>query len=188
MKLLQTSIVAALLALSTQAQAYSVDHGNTYAVGTATISATNMCKFKQQYENAEFGNVYDGEDALGAGLVSSSGQLLALADGEGVFVSGIQTSKKYVNVVFVDMVNEVVSNVIGQSTGSEPCGAAELIVDAKSHSTSTYSAQGMDLEINVQFDGIAEPKGVATQGAFVYKKQIFSGKITFKGKANNAPI
>lgn len=185
------SLAAAALALplwAAQAMAVSiptfhVDHGSSYYVGTATVSATDVCKFKQSYENAEWGTVLDDSDnSVGFGLVSPEGVLIALLNSEPTQVSGIDTSHKTERTYYLDVVNENLSALIGNATESTDCLNALLIADAKSRMTTTSSEEGDKVSAEVKFDGIAAPKEVDGNGSAQYKKQLFSGKVTFKSK------
>lgn len=170
-------------AMAVSAPTYHVDHDSSYYVGTATVSATDVCKFKQSYENAELGTVLDDSDnSVGLGLVSPEGVLIALLNSEPTQVSGVMTSHKMESAYYVDVINEGLSELIANATESETCYEALLIPDAKSRMTQTYSAENTSLSVNAQFDGIAAPKEVEGNSSAQYKKQLFSGKVTFKSK------
>lgn len=191
MKILQASLVAGLLALSMQAQAalppVHVDHGSAYSVGAATISISGVCAVKKQtYQNAEYGTVLDmSNNVVGTGFVSQEGQLLALLNGDenDRKVSGFEASEKIENVYYIDIVSDALPYMLYNVTNSQDCATAKFIPDAKSRLTRTEKMDGSaDVQMNAQVDGIAQPKGVPAQGKFLYKKQLFSVKVTFKGE------
>lgn len=152
--------------------------------GKLVIQSSGSCKIKQTYENAQWGQVYDSNNAnVGWGLITADGELLGvLSDFEDI--SGFSDKEKGVgqDVYFEDLDSEYTMKTLSE-LGS--CTINELISGAKTRGVYNYADNKNEFAMRYYFNGIS-PMVESTKGSRVINSpQLFSGKITFKG---NGPL
>lgn len=190
MKMVKMSILAAAIALSASAaQAFVPPYYIDFPyVGKATIKSSGSCKIKQTYENAQWGYIYDdNSDEVGYGIISASGELLAvLSDYETISGAYDSATNKGNDVYFEDLdSSETVGKI--QSLGS--CDVYELISSAKTKGTYTYNGpKPANFSLVYPFNGISPTLNTTVGTKSTQKAQTFSGKITFKGSQLLPPI
>ena len=185
MKIVKTSIMAAVIALSASlAQAFDAPYYvlDGY-IGTATIQSSGSCKFKETYVDAQWGQIVDVHGApVGVGLISFDNELLAAYDTvTSAYISGYFSPGKSQNVSYYNLAR---SETVGKISALGGCEIIRLISSAKSKGTLNHDESKPDsFALTYFFNGIS-PAMLVTKGAKdTYKPQTFSGKITFKSTA-----
>lgn len=189
MKLVKTTLIAAALTLGASAShAYYFPDGSY--VGKATIKGSGSCSTKSLvFKDAMMGNIHDENDGnayVGWGIVSSSGELLAVYDNvyQQTAYKRDGTKKKSTWVGFEEYLSEPLVELI---EGEADCSFTILAPDLAS-SLITYDSDDLkevwNVSLKYNFDGFVgsfctEPKA---DGSYTCKGGKAGGSITFKGK------
>lgn len=167
-----------LAAITGPAHAYYL----TNAVpGTASIEVTGACAIAPTTSKAYLANVHDDErNLLGWGIVTASGQLIALRQDrfetryQQDYASGEQRAVEY-----IDMTGKALENVLAFASGG--CTVARLQPGIDSRVSYSWNGGHGRANLKATFAGFEGSRCNELGDSRRCKAQKFSGSITFRG-------